>query len=186
MLTLGGALQALRTASDQALVSGKSDHFEQAVRAGVSSNLCEAVAKMGGPVQPGNELVVSVTWARSHPAPVEAVREVSIPSDRLPVITAAAGYFRAKAPPEPLELRGAVIKLQRADKDGPPSGPVTILTFLDGLPRKVQVTLAEADHQKAVEAYQRGATVTCSGELLKHGTQLTLQNPREFTVSQEE
>ena len=95
-------------------------------------------------------------------------------------------YFRAKAPPESFELRGGVIKLQRSDQQGPPSGPVTILTFLDGLPRKVQVTLAEADHQKAVEAYQRGATVTCSAELIKQGTQFVLQNPREFTVSQEE
>jgi hypothetical protein len=184
--TLGSALQALRTASDLALASGKFDPFEQAVRAGVSSNLCEAIVKMSGPVQPGDEMAVTLTWARSRPAPAEAVRETCIPGDRLPVITAAAGYFRAQAPPEPIELRGAVIKLQRSDKHGPPAGPVTILTFVDGLPRKVNVILSHADHQKAVEAYRRGATVTCIGELIRQGTQFVLQNPREFTVSQED
>jgi hypothetical protein len=184
--TLGRALQALRTASDQAMTSGESEPFEQAVRAGVSSNLCEAVVKMGGPVQPGDELVVSVTWARSRPPSPESVREVVIPSDRLPVIAEAARYFRAKARPEPVELRGAVIKLHRLNQQELPSNAVTILTFLDGRPQKVNVTLDDEDYRKAVQAHKRGATVTCSGDLVRQGAQLVLQIPREFTVSQDE
>ena len=110
--TLGQALLALRMASDAALTSGKSDPFEQAVRAGVSSNLCEAVVKMGGPVKPVDELVVSVTWARSRPAAPESVREVSIPGDRLPVIEEAGRYFRAGPRRSRSSCAGAVIKLQ--------------------------------------------------------------------------
>ena len=53
---------------------------------------------------------------------------------------------------------------------------MTILAFVDGLPRKVHVTLQESEHQKAVTAYQRGATVTCSGELTRQGSQFVLQN----------
>jgi hypothetical protein len=47
-------------------MSGQSDPLEPTVKAGVSSNLGEAVVKLSGSLQVGNAIVVSLTWARSR------------------------------------------------------------------------------------------------------------------------
>lgn len=186
--TLARALQAVRNAADQSLGSNTFDHFQRVVKDGVSANLCDALVKMGGPIENGSELVISWTWARSRPVDEEAAggTSVTIPSDRLPVLAEAARHYKAATPPEAFELRGAVIGLRRDDKEGPPTGPVTIFGLVEGAQRKVQVTLNQDDHQKAIDAYNRGATVACSGELTKQGSQYVLQKLSGFTVLPEE
>jgi hypothetical protein len=185
-LTLSRALKALREAADASLSSAKFDHFKDSVQAGVSANLCSALARMVGAVPATSELALSWTWARSRPVENNAIRDVVFPGDRLPVIEEAARLLKATAPREEVEIRGGVVKLQRQGEQGPPAGPVSILAFLDGNPRRVSVTLEEADHQRAIQAYERGATVICTGDLLKVAQQYILQNPRGFTIVSEE
>jgi hypothetical protein len=182
MWTLSRALRAIREAADAALSSGRFDPFTKAVPAGVSSNLCSAIARMGGTMPTTSELALSWTWARSRPVEADGVREVVFPGDRLPVIEEAARMLKATAPREEVEIRGGVVKLQKEGEQGPPSGPVTLLAFIDGTPRRVFVTLAEPDHNTAIQAYQRDATVVCTGDLVKIGQKYILQNPHGFTM----
>jgi hypothetical protein len=183
---LSQALRALREAADVALSSGRFEPFKEAVRAGVSSNLCSALARMSKAVPATSELALSWTWARSRPVDADAIRDVVFPGDRLPVIEEAGRLLNAAAPREGVEIRGIVKKLQRQGEQGPPAGPVTIWAFLDGNPRRVSVTLAEADHHTAILAYERDATVVCTGDLVKSGQQYSLQNPRGFNIVSEE
>ncbi|MGH7222651.1 MAG: hypothetical protein ACRELF_05450, partial [Gemmataceae bacterium] len=97
VLTLSRALQALREAADLALSSGHFDPFSEAVSAGVSSNLCSALARMAHGVPAACELVLSWTWARSRPVDGDAIRDVVFPGDRLPVIDEAARLLKATA-----------------------------------------------------------------------------------------
>ncbi|OWK36270.1 hypothetical protein FRUB_08833 [Fimbriiglobus ruber] len=181
--TLGRALRAVRVASDQALASGKFDHFQAAVKQGVSSNLCEALLKMGGSqLKQGNELVISWTWARSRPGEKNDVREVSIPGDRLPVISEAVRLYKETTPQPEFELRGTVSQLTAKNVEGPPIGPVTINGFVEGSPRKVVVTLSEEDHTLAIEAYRKRAFISCTGDLARQGAQFVLKNPRHFII----
>jgi hypothetical protein len=107
---------------------------------------------------------------------------VVFPGDRFPVVEEAARWFKASAPSEEVEIRGAVVRLQRKDETGPPTGPVTLWAVVEGKPRKVSLELAEADHQIALQAYKEGATVVCTGTLVRTGQLFTLQNPRQFTI----
>lgn len=181
---LAGALTALRAATDQALTAPTTDVFQRAVQAGVSANLCSAVVGMNGTDgQPADELRISFTYARSRPADPAAPREVVIPGDRIRLIEEAARLYRASAPPEETEIRGAVVQLRRDDRTGPMSGPVTVMAFVDGRPRKVQVALDETAHQTAFEAYRDGLEVVCTGDLAKQGGAWVLNNPKGFAIA---
>ena len=181
VVMLGRALRAVRAAADEAGVSGRFEPFERAVRDGVSANLCEALVKIGG-AGPGGEMAFHWTWAKTRPNDADVPREVTLPADRLPLLAEAARQFRATAPVEAVELQGFVVKLQTTTPDGPPAGPVTIHALADGVVRKVVVALSEADHRAAIDAYNRRATVVCTGDLVLQGSQYTLQNPRGFAV----
>ena len=181
---LATALTALRAASDRALTTSSPDGFHAAVAAGVSANLCAAVVGMSGTdSQPGDELRVSFTYARSRPADPQTPREIVIPGEHVPIIAEAGRLFRASAPPEEAEIRGAVLQLNRDEAKGIASGPVTVMAFVQGKPRKVQITLDAPSHALAVQAYERAAEIGCTGDLVKQGGAWVLQNPKGFTVA---
>ncbi len=181
---LATALAALRAATDMALTAPSADVFQKAVQAGVSANLCEAVVGMNGTdALPADELRISFTYARSRPADADAPREIAIPGDHVRLIAEAARLYRASAPPEETEIRGAVVQLKRDEPKGAASGPITVMAFIEGKPRRVQITLDEKSHLQAMQAYERGAEISCTGDLVKQGGAWVLQNPKGFTVT---
>jgi len=180
---LSQALAALRVAAGEAMTTCKADVFHRVVEAGVSANLCSALVNMNGQCsQPKDELRISFTWARSRPAGPESVREVVFPEDHFPVIGEAARLFRMSAPPEETEIRGAVVQLRREEQQGPPTGPVIVMAFVDGKPRRVQIMLDESSHRIAVQAYENGLEITCQGDLVKSGASYVLQNAKGFAI----
>jgi hypothetical protein len=183
VLRLAQALAALRAATDQALTVPKADVFQSAVPAGVSANLCSALVGMnGGDGRPNDELRISFTYARSRPADPGAPREVAFPGEHIPLIEEAARLYRASAPPEETEIRGAVVQLKRDQPTGAASGPITVMAFIDGRPRRVQITLDEPSHRLAVQAYEQGAEIACTGDLVKQGGAWVLLDPKGFSI----
>jgi hypothetical protein len=181
------ALQRLRQAADDAMSSGKWDHFQEAVPDGVSANLCSALVKMSETARTASDsLTVSVSWAKSRPVDGQAAPAVSFPGDRFPVIEEAARVFKASAPREEIEVRGVVVRLQRQGEQGPPTGPILLHTFIEGKPRKVQIDLAEPEHRIALQAYPDAATVRCTGDLVRTGQIYTLRNPSGFAIVPDE
>lgn len=132
---------------------------------------------------PTDELRISFTYACSRPVNIDVLREVTIPGDHIRLIDEAARMYRASAPPEETEVRGAVVQLRRDEQHGPVSGPVTVMAFVEGRPRRVQILLDETAHQVAVEAYREGAPIACTGDLVKQGASWVLQNPKGFTIA---
>ena len=181
---LATALTALRAATDLAITAPTADVFQEAITFGVSANLCSAVVGMNGTeVQPSDELQISFTYARSRPVEPNAPRHVIIPGDHIRLIDEAARLYRASSPPEETEIRGAVVQLKRDEEQGPMPGPVTVMAFVEGRPRRVQIALDEAAHKQAVEAYREVAQITCTGDLVKQGATWVLQNPKGFSIS---
>lgn len=181
------SLSALRATADDAVSSGKIEGFQQAVQQGVSANLCSALVNMAGRARTANDsLAVSISWARSRPMGNSPPSEVVFPGDRFPIIEEAARWFKAIAPREDVEVRGAVVRLQRKGETGPAEGPVTLLCFIEGEPRRVSVSLAAEDHRIALRAYEEGATISCTGDLVRTGNLFTLLNQRRFTIVPEE
>ena len=133
---LANALVALRQATDKAVTTPSEQIFQNAISAGVSANLCSAIVGMNGTeVQPSDELRISFTYARSRPVEASTPREIVIPGDHIRLIDEASRFYRASAPPEETDLRGAVVQLRRDEQSGPAAGPVTVMAFVDGKPR---------------------------------------------------
>jgi len=181
---LANALVALRQATDQAITAPSEEIFENVISAGVSANLCSAIVGMNGTeVQPSDELRISFTYARSRPVEAATPREIIIPGDHIRLIDAASRFYRSSAPPEETDIRGAVVQLRREEQSGPAAGPVTVMAFVEGKPRRVQITLDEAGHRVALQAYQQGAEIACTGDLVKVGNSWVLQNPKGFSIA---
>ena len=79
-----------------------------------------------------------------------------------------------------------MVKLQRDEGQGPLTGSVTVAALVDDQVRKVSIALTEPDHQKALNAYERGVRIFCRGDLVKQGQLWTLRNPQGFALIGEE
>jgi len=180
---LAVALAALREATDQALCRPNADLFQKSISAGVSANLCSAIVGMSGAdARPHSEVRISFTYARSRPADASIPREIVIPDDHVGIANEAARIFRASAPPEETEICGAVVQLKGEEQSGTAAGPVTVMAFVDGRPRRVQINLDREGHRLALLACEQGAEIACTGDLVKHGNSWELKNPKGFSI----
>lgn len=176
--TLSTALLSTKHAALQAMGSGSFDPFLSSVPKGVNANLCDALAKMAR----GTEIEISLSWARTRAEPKGTPSRILIPRDAMPVIEEAGRMFR-EANPEPYEVHGYVVKLQRVpDAD---QGEATILDDTGERPRRVTVTLSDLDYRRATEAHRDGIPVTCCGDLAKEGGAFRLRNAHRFSLQPE-
>ena len=182
MLTLAGALTAARNAAQHAGATGDWRHFTDAVPAGVSANLCDAIAGLaedGG----ADSVTMSFSWAPGRALLRPAPERVLVAPDMIPVLRESARMFRGTAPLEDFELKGVVVKLERPE--GSPSGRVTVAAVVDENLRKVQIELPSAEYDLAIEAHRLEQPVYCEGELVREGRSYVLRNPRGFRIEAE-
>ena len=172
------ALEASRNAAELAL-SGNEAAFEQAVASGVSANLCEAVASL---IEQSNGLEISLTWARTRPAP-EAHRKVEFSSSDAQILKEAARTFRLKQPKEAVTLFGTVHKLKREQDEV--KGLVTLKAMVDDKLQSVSAILDQTNYSIAVSAHEARLPVIVTGDLERIGQrwQITNANVREFPAA---
>jgi hypothetical protein len=179
--TLVTALEGAHRASLRAISSAAFQPFHEEVGAGVSANLCEALAEL---VARSGARTCEVTVAAAPSRPGLEERHVSFAAGMAPVLREAARVFRASAPREDFELEGLVLRLERVA--GAPTGTVTIAGVVDASLRKVRVELAASDYPVAIEAHREGRPVRCEGELVREGRTYVLRHPRQFAPRPEE
>lgn len=169
------ALEASRTAAEMAL-SGDSAAFENAVAAGVSANLCEAVA---GLIEQSQGLDISLTWARTRPTP-EAIRKVAFSQNDAEILKEAARTFRLRQPKPDVTLYGTVHKLKR-DQDEV-EGIVTLKAIVENKMQSVSAVLDQANYSTAVRAHDAQMQVIVTGDLerVRQRWQITNANVREL------
>jgi hypothetical protein len=169
------ALEATRNAAEMAL-SGDAAAFEKAVAAGVSANLCEAVAGM---IEQSDGLDISVTWARTRPTP-ETRRRVAFSAKDAEVLKEAARTFRQRQPKADVTLFGTVTRLKRDQEDV--EGVVTLNAMVDDRPQQVSTVLDQANYAVAVRAHAARTPVIVTGDLERVGRrwQMTNANVREL------
>lgn len=179
MLTLAHGVDAARRAAGEATAKGDVQVFLGMIEAGVSANLCQALAEMLGDGAV-DELGVAIAWAPGRPersgAPTSAV---FTPGDAA-VLTKAARLFRERAAREDFEIEGAVVKLDRPV--GMDSGEVTIAAPIDGVVRRVKLDLGRPEYDQAIQAHQNELTVRVHGALDREGRSFVLRHPRDFRV----
>lgn len=177
--TLAEALAATSKAADAAAAQGDMKPFTDAMDAGVSANLCDAIVRISK-VSAGEGLDVAIAWSLGRPSPNRTPSRIKLQGDAIPLIEEAARLFRETGPIDDFELQGGVIALNR-----PESGThrrITVAGFVDGQARKVQIDLSEDDYAKAIKAHEQHSLVFCTGELVRSGRSYRLQDPRQFRV----
>jgi hypothetical protein len=142
----------MERAARDAAASGGMGGFEQAVRQGVSANLCDAVAGLSA-ASPEEGLDIRIAWSRTRPAANTVPSRIVLGSDSIPLIQEAARLFKETAPVEDVELQGFVTRLARGPTET--SGEVTLEGLVDGQLRRAIVELGEGIYLQAVQAHEQ-------------------------------
>lgn len=169
------ALRATRHAVEMTS-AGDADAFPNVVAAGVSANLCEALAEL---TEPFDALDISITWARTRPM-TTARQVVRFTNDDAPILRAAAQSFRNQEPQPDVQLFGSVQALRRDESES--DGRVTIRASVNNAIRSVQAVLTQSDYHRAIQAHDKREPVIVSGDLERIGQRWHLHNPRLVAV----
>jgi hypothetical protein len=167
---LVGSLTALRGAVDLAASGDGKTAFESSVAQGVSANLCEAVA---GLIAQASDIEISVTWARTRPAP-SAHQRIGFSGNDAPIVTEAARMFRSRYPRPDISLFGTVHTLKRSDEDV--DGLVTLKVMVDDKPQSVRAVLDPPNYSIAIQAHETKTPIIVKGDLGRVGQRWWLNN----------
>ncbi|MYH31726.1 MAG: hypothetical protein F4018_00610 [Acidobacteria bacterium] len=165
------ALTAVRQATERT-AAGDNEAFGDAVAAGVSANLCEALVRL---VEPFPTLDVGVSWAQTRPL-ATASNVVRFGQADAALLREAARSLRDRAPRPDVDLYGFVRLLKRGEEDD--DGIVGLATTIDGQPQSVKVVLERVDYERAIRAHHDRAPVVLNGDLDRMGQRWRLLNPR--------
>jgi hypothetical protein len=99
------------------------------------------------------------------------------------LLAISSDVLREREPLEEFELRGPVVKLERAE--GGAAGRVTMMGLVEGRQARVTVQLPEAQYTIAVDAHRQGQTIRTTGTLQREGRGLVLREPGAVAVEEE-
>jgi hypothetical protein len=180
--TLMEALEALESAARDSALNGEFQPFLDAVKLGVSANLCDAVVGMSS-VADGTSIDVEVCWSRTRPAPEKIANRVQLSCDTMPIIGEAARKLKAQQPLEDFEVVGVISGLQSDEVKV--EGDIRIAAPVNGKMKKVSVKLDGEHYHEAIAAHREEKLVRCFGELVREGRIYRLKNARDFRVLNE-
>jgi hypothetical protein len=184
-LRLYSAANAAREAAAQALTGPNGlDAFTGGLYRGISANLCEALAGLGG--EPNNPFELSFSWAASRPVPTPTP-PVCFRRDMIPVLAEAARELREQRGEEDTRVTGHVVRLHREGEGGTGEVSVAGTTDADDADRlrRIWMQLAPADYDKALRAHHALAPISVRGDLVRTGNRYRLRNIRDFDVRAE-
>jgi hypothetical protein len=164
------ALDASRNAVERTMPGEGAEAFEKAVSAGVSANLCEAVAAL---VEQSNGLEINVTWAKTRPTP-EIHHAIGFSLADAEILKEAGRTFRDRHPKPDVSLFGTVHQLKRDHEEV--DGLVALKVLMDGRLQSVRAVLDQANYSIAIQAHDQKAPVAVKGDLERVGQRWQLTN----------
>jgi len=184
--TLASSLALVLSAADKAASTAEIESFEDAVKGGVSANLCDAIVGMVDTSDCTRGMSVNFSWSRTRPIDKDSTvpNHITFSPDVIPFIKEASRYFKNHSPREGFELQGPVVKLQRDNSEL--SGKVTVFGIVDEQPRKITFVADKEDYDQAAKAHTNGEIVRCLGELEREGRTYRLENIRNFSVDDDD
>ena len=172
------ALEASCDAAEKAHSGDGAAAFENAVGAGVSANLCDAVAKL---IEGTNGLEVTVSWAKTRPTP-EPRRRIRFSESDARAFKEAARLFLAREPRPDTVLFGTVHKLTRGEYEI--EGQATFRVDMDGKNQSVSAVLDQRNYSVAIHAHEANNPVILTGDLERVKQRWRMANAavREFVT----
>jgi len=153
-----------------------ADAFSNAVSSGVSANLCEAIASI---VEQTDSTEISVTWAKTRPAPIARER-VNFTKMDGEILREAAWQFLLKGPRRDERLIGYVTHLRRPEDQF--EGRITIKAIVDGKAKSLSADLLKAEYEVAVHAHEIQTPITVFGDIETEGRRWRLRDVRDIRI----
>lgn len=163
--------------------TGTHDQMLQGVEAGVSANLCEAIASVRPPGDQSS-LQIRITWARSRAnVPAAIPQNLAFSQAAFPIIEEVGRRLRERATPKLNRIEGFIVSLRGETTllEGF-EGNVVIKAVINGQSVRVQLTLSKADYPKACDAHRDARRVEVSGVLHRGAKAFELLQPQNFQV----
>lgn len=179
-LRLADALSAAKQAANRAIADGCFDPFEEAVSAGVSANLCDAVARLS---LAARGIDIGLAWARTRPSGRSALR-LHFNLEVAEVLQEAASVFRRSEPVTDTRLTGFVIALERPIEQF--DGNATLRVLIDEKPRRVRVRFEQNVYAQIIRAFQEKSAISLLGDLYPVNQRWEIRNPRELRVLEDQ
>lgn len=173
----------LRAAVEGARASAASGSIEGLVNktaAGVSANLCDALAGLD---RIGRGIQFTFSWAAAQPPPPHLGTRFDISADAVIHLEEAARWFRKTATVEEVEFFGSVHKLEKVNND---VDLVTLVGTVNGERRAVRCHLEGEARGLATKAHHDRSPIVCTGDLVKEGKAYHLKNVRDLEVLEDE
>jgi hypothetical protein len=179
------AVVTARDAAEAVSHGERLNIFDNYGDVGVSANMCEALAGLGGDDKHTVEL--RFTWAQSRPVR-DATPPVTLSRTHIGILGEAAKGLRRRNEVSDAVIRGTIKRLHREARSGP--GDITIVGYVEGdlerRARRLRVHLSEEDYSRAGAAHDAGDEVIIRGGLLRHGTTTYVSPLREFQIQSPE
>jgi hypothetical protein len=175
---LARALAAVGTALRRTATEGVQAPFEAAVSAGVSANLCQALAQLA---REGDGTDVSIRWSLTKPDEGEPLLKLSR-EDSASLVEAVQRLSEYEPIPDVL-IEGIIVDLK--EEPSAFDGVTTIEAFVDGKPRRVTVEFAKDDvktRDALIDAFKHHSRISVVGEVIREGRRLKLKSPRGLAV----
>lgn len=172
----GAALSAIQGALAES-VTDPLPAFEKSVNAGVSADMCQALAKLAD-TDAGVE--ISISWSPAKPVQ-EPVR-LGLTRQDAAVLQEVARTFSRQEPEPEFVIEGLVEEIK--EKPEAFSGSVVIQAPLPNQPgvRKIRVKFDEQYRELVYNAARDKLWVRVIGDLAREGKHLTLLGPHDFSV----
>ncbi|MCK8787367.1 hypothetical protein M0638_23640 [Roseomonas sp. NAR14] len=171
---LASALKATQTAIQKSVVDGVAP-LVNAYKDGVSSNLCQSLAKLA---RDGEGVDISIGWSPVQPE--EAPVEIKLMREDAAVLVEAAKMLARQEDEPNVSIEGLVARIDEAPERF--DGSAVLETAIGGVVRKVRVQFQEGDRLKIYDAAKEKRWVRVLGDLSREGQKLSLLNPRDITL----
>lgn len=171
-------LNALEKATATYEEKGDLGAFDEAVLAGASSNMCDALLGFSGEKH-NRAFEITVTAAPSllfETTPAKFVFD----GKHVEMLEKATGYYKGDYILPGRRLTGYITKLSRPKEET--SGTITLESTVGDVERKVQVELTGDDYHQALVAHDKSKLVRVEGDVHIKSKSAQLLNPKNFGV----
>lgn len=183
--TLNRALIEMQRAAREAERTALFDPFEDAVRSGVSANLCEAIHTLAS-LSADDDLHLRFSWSHARRDTKDLRESIRIDRHILPTLKEATRLFKERTPRDDFELEGLVTALRREEEDDAP-GTVVVMGYVEGKTRKVRLSIrSKGDYDRAISAHRDTRPISVKGDLVREGRAYELRNPRNLELLDQE
>lgn len=172
--SLASALKATEAAIRDSVASGVAP-FVDAYKAGVSSNFCQALAKLA---REGDGIDVSLSWSPVQPEQVPAF--IRLKREDASVLTEAAKFLASQEDEPGVSLEGLVAAITESPERF--DGAAILETIISGAVRKVRIKFDEGQRGTIYDAAKEKRWIRVVGDLRRDGPRLQLLNPRDLSL----